>query len=548
MAVTQEDLIKARDDMIKRGVPENEATELINQYVQDYNVRHSGASAMEANVLGAGGGGTGEMGRQGALDAAGILLPIAGAGAGAGLGMKVAASPRVARVIENAPKMVRFGAERGVRLLPAVGEATGFAAGDVAGRAISGKPQDPKETAAGALTAGIVGPAMRGINRFVGEVGEVPAAATMEAGIPTAGVFPSVQKVMRPAPHTLGQARAGISIESRLQARTWQALERAEVKSPARIQKEGLIVKAEAAGKRVNPANVIAQLEKAANDLRGMGVAEGNINAAAKMDEYIKRLRMKAAENPDAMFSPSEWDTLIRKDLGEMAYTFAGNEKMTNVAAKFRKVRKIAADDFREQALPPEVRELDAQITDYLDNLDEAKFYFGPEKSGITRRLSTLLRMRPPVACRRGRMSEKLPRFWALAASTSARARPSTGFACRARRKASPRLSWIGGGASTAAARAGPPTMRQAASTGQRRSVTISSGTGRARSTADPRSSACRPFRTSGSESRSSSPATPRRGTGHSRRLPRPHFAALCGGFEVGRERLEMAGGLGAVG
>lgn len=376
MAVTQKDLEKARDDMVKRGVDDNGATDTINAYINDLNARNSGASGTVLQLLGY--GGTGASGRAAAEGALLLGAPVIGAGLGHNIGSKISGSKAVARGIEKLPRWVQGAAAKGTRALTPVAEGAGFAGGDIAARGALGMEQNIPQSLAGGAITGTAGAAMRGGMRVGGEKGAGISTLDMEhAGT---GLLPAVRRVSRASPHTSGQAKMGFTAEQKLRDRIWVAVEKAKKTTKQRQQKMDFIVGAETNGYRVDARSTIEAIRAEAKSLQGgksgQGIASGNLDAAKQLEVFADRLEAKAADLGGYM-KPTDWDSFVRNDLGKTAYTYAGGETNTHLGKHFRKVKHVAEEEMRRQIIPPKYHKLDKEISAYLEKLDEAETYFG---------------------------------------------------------------------------------------------------------------------------------------------------------------------------
>jgi hypothetical protein len=391
MPITIEKLKIARDSLIKAGFSPDEADVILEPDINELAGKKP--SVFERS--------TGELGLAGAQQVAAIAAPFLAGSVASGLGARLAANPKVASAVEAigagargkigraAGRIARFGAERGVEAAQPILEGAGIAAGDVAGRAIAGQPQDPTTSALTGVGGATIGTLARGLIRGAGAVANVPSIATREVGVPTGGIIPAYGKVIRPLPRTAGQASAGISSESRLVPRFESAVARLRnTATPMRQQKLKLIAEAEVTGARIDPEPIIDILLGKVAKLRMEPSTKGPFTAY--LDDFANNIVDEAAKR-GGTFSPLEWDEFIRTNLAPKAYTMAGDPVSTRIGPIIREVKNEAAKLLRN-TLPEKSRGLDAQISQFLGKVEDAEGWFGGDRAGIINRIRTLRR------------------------------------------------------------------------------------------------------------------------------------------------------------
>lgn len=385
---TQKDYDQDIADLVATGKTHEEAVDLLAPLVNEINAANSGLSTGAKQVMGvetkpeAAGAGLG--------NAAMMIIPAATGSIASGLGARAAASPELATAAEGiGNKVLRFLAGQGLRFAQPVAEGTGTAIGDAIARKATGLPQDPKASLGVGGMAGALGSLYRGGTRLAGAVGDVPTLAIDEAGVPKGGILPNVGSVMRPGPNTAGEALAGISAESRLQARAGKAVRQLEhTVTDQRNTKLKYLAEAEARGERVDPEPIFVMLE---HEIPTIKAGPGTKEYVRELNDFKDELNAEAVKR-GGTFSPLEWDEFIRKSLAPKAYSAAtGNPSASRLGPILRKVKNAAADELRA-VLPDNTKALDKQITEHLDKADEAAYLFGEDSPGVVNRLRNIRR------------------------------------------------------------------------------------------------------------------------------------------------------------
>lgn len=307
---------------------------------------------------------TGQLGLSGSKSAAAIAGPM--------IGGSVASSM----------------ASRMSPLAQTAAEGAGITLGDIAGRAVSGQPENLKESLLLGGGSAALGGLYRGMTKVMGGVGGVPRVLTQEAGspavigkqvrigstdVPVGLPLPNVRKVMLAAPRNVSQVEAGISPERTLADRAANAAKLVNSKlTPERAQKVMLLKQAG----DVDAMPIVDALSKhvPANPLTDESVAFGN-----RLTNTIDRLTLEAG-NSGGRLPATRVDEIIRTELSPKIYTKSGQVADTKIALAYADAEE-AAKTALDSAIPDQLRPLNQKISAKLRLADRATRLFGGDKN-----------------------------------------------------------------------------------------------------------------------------------------------------------------------
>jgi len=270
------------------------------------------------------------------------------------------------------------------------GEGIGIAAGDVAGRFVSGQPQNPKETLTTAGTGAAIGGLYRGLTQTAGAFGRVPNMNVQEAGVPTSKILPlpDLGKVTRAAPRTLRQAEQGISAESeladRVRAASTKLLNRL---TPERAAKRVLIDESSNAGVRISVEPVKDALRSKLPKPEALEMSEYRL-LNNKINQAIRMLD-RASSGQGGTVSPTKIDEIITDILRPQVYRGTGKVSNTLFADAVSEAERAATQSLSD-ALPGDVRAMNEAITARLDAAEKSARLFGEDREGVINRLHSM--------------------------------------------------------------------------------------------------------------------------------------------------------------
>lgn len=277
-------------------------------------------------------------------------------------------------------------------LAQGAGEWAGIAGGDMAGRKFTGEPQDVRQSLAlgglGAMT-GMIG---RLGTRGIGSMGGIPRYATMEAGVPTAGL-PSYQKVgltpgSSPGPQSLRQLETGASPRLALTDRIRGVVgQLREMVTPEREAKVALLKQADATGARVRVEPIVDAIAK-------HQVSDAFMPDAQQFNDVTNKIfddLADVANKNGGTLKPSQLDEIIRTQLRPKAWSATtGGPVGGRVGAALRDAHEAATAELN-RVLPPDVAEKNRIISEKLNVIDDADRLFGPDAGGAYNRISNIV-------------------------------------------------------------------------------------------------------------------------------------------------------------